>query len=433
MEKKNLKNLTQFKVAKAPENIISEIQNNVVSNLEAKEVTEVNKVINQLEYLGEDLKQKADLESTLEMTNEDISKQKLSESLDEMGLVLKSRLDHLRDVEVTTKYLVEGLIPIDKYGTKGVCISGDGGSGKSIWGENLAHAVSINEPFLGKFKCNNPLSRPVLYIQGEDGVGTNTENIVKQEEIWQTPKSEDRVFNLYGLDSIMDVAKIQKVFDTIKKSTGHYPCLAIVDSLTSFAGLEGIDTWKSTSIIKLQYTFNRIALQYDCVPVWIAHNKKKKDDGQKFLNIAGSYGIGANATQTINLEKRSNEMEDYIYMTITKSNRVSDRDRNVAYQLQIDDNKIVNYVSEEETSESKSKERYTDAYKSFIVSQCNQKLANNNSWEAIAKDLGIIWDGLEEEDKKKKIQSLYANYRRWREDFPASNFLIDNNKEDTKE
>jgi hypothetical protein len=424
-----MEHIKKFKVAKAPENIISEIQNNVVSNLEAKEVTKVNKVINQI---GEDLKQKADLESTLEMTNEDISKQKLSESLDEMGLVLKSRLDHLIDVEVTTKYLVEGLIPIDKYGTKGVCISGDGGSGKSIWGENLAHAVSINEPFLSKFKCNNPLSRPVLYIQGEDGVGTNTENIVKQEEIWQTPKSEDRVFNLYGLDSIMDVAKIQKVFDTIKKSTGHYPCLAIVDSLTSFAGLEGIDTWKSTSIIKLQYTFNRIALQYDCVPVWIAHNKKKKDDGQKFLNIAGSYGIGANATQTINLEKRSNEMEDYIYMTITKSNRVSDRDRNVAYQLQIDDNKIVNYVSEEETSESKSKERYTDAYKSFIVAQCNQKLANNNSWEAIAKDLAIVTERMDEKERKNKIESLSKNYKRWKKALDNPNLLNNSKKGDSK-
>ena len=424
-----MEHIEKFKVAKAPENIISEIQNNVVSNLEAKEITEVNKVINQL---GEDLKQKADLESTLEMTNEDISKQKLSESLDEMGLVLKSRLDHLIDVEVTTKYLVEGLIPIDKYGTKGVCVSGDGGSGKSIWGENLAHAVSINEPFLGKFKCNNPLSRPVLYIQGEDGVGTNTENIVKQEEIWQTPKSEDRVFNLYGLDSITDIAKIQKVFDTIKKITGHYPCLSIIDSLTSFAGLEGIDTWKSTNIIKLQYTFNRIALQYDCVPVWIAHNKKKKDDGQKFLNIAGSYGIGANATQTINLEKRSNEMEDYIYMTITKSNRVSDRDRNVAYQLQIDDNKIVNYVGEEETSESKSKERYTDAYKSFIVSQCNQKLSNNNSWEAIAEDLAIVTERMDKKERKNKIESLSKNYKRWKKALDNPNSLNNSKKGDSK-
>ncbi len=401
-----------------------------IINKNALSVEQKTKESNNILYT-DTLTQKASLDKELNLTGKDINKQVNSEILAQMGIKIFSRLDHFKIVENTTKYLVDKLIPFDRNTTKGIVLSGDSGTGKSIFAQNLAYAVSMDEAFLGEFKVYNPQLRSVLYISGEDGMDTNLENIYKQEEVWQTPSEKDNVHTVYGLDSIMDIDKLEDIFESVKNITGDYPCMVIIDSLSSFSGVEHLDTYKAGDIVKLQCALNRVASKCNCVPLWICHNKKKKESANKSLDVAGSYNIVAKSTQTINLEKIANEMDDSVYMSITKSNRMSDKDRKMTYTLHIDDNKIISLIDGEEVSPTK-KEKYTDEYKKFIVAQCDSLLSRGNSWESIARELCYIDDQMSKEEKDKKIDSLSKKYRRWKNPQKTPNSLINSDKKDNQ-
>ena len=398
-------------------------------------LTIVNNNENTLNDITDKLVKDANLEDVLSMTNKDIIKQQRTKRLKSKGIEIISRLDHKKLALETPSYLVDGIIPFaDRNGSKAVLIAGADGSGKSLLIQSIAYAISLNMPFAGHFKVNNPEKRGVLIFSGEDGLDSNYETIDKQELVLKTPENEDRVMDVYGVEDITDKETLEEIFETFKDTTGSYPILAVADSVTFFSGIvKGCDTWKSTDIVKLQYTFNRVASSHGCTPLWIAHTKKKVDEsGDRKRNVAGSYGLTAGCLQVINLEKSKGE-NDIVDMYNSKCNRMSDKDRKVIHRFKINDNRLVEYL---ESRTEKTQGTYSQEDKRKIVSEIDEYLSMQMSWKNIAINLGFITDETPKEDYDNIIGNLSHNYRNWKKAFSkdnSSNSLTNNDKNTSQE
>ncbi|MEM7064615.1 MAG: AAA family ATPase [Cyanobacteria bacterium P01_B01_bin.77] len=198
------------------------------------------------------------------------------------------------------EFLVEGFLPAFVP----ILVGSPGGLGKTLLLNFLAWCLATGNPFLG---CQVPKQRNILYIQADEAEA-NT------QERWEQ-------LGLSELDNIWIIrnfspAHINRLKRTIQNLNID---VVILDSLTSVQMSSGI-SYKDPEYGRLIYDFKNLAAELRVTPIIVVHTNKSEraDDLEK---IAGSYAIGAAASEAFILTRPKEGNSDLRVLNRVKSRK----------------------------------------------------------------------------------------------------------------